>query len=111
MASTSTQTRKTTTTRADVVNQETGQTADEVKTQYVGIAEGRGGRVNRRKTGTTACAFAVDVADPEAKSAAGKAGLIWSFHATEAQADAAAERYRSKGLDAVVVPAESAPLT
>jgi hypothetical protein len=36
--------------RPDVVNHETGETADEVKQTYTSTATGRGGRTNTRKT-------------------------------------------------------------
>jgi hypothetical protein len=115
MSTTSTRTRKAPAKVAekvdlDVVNNDTGETAEVVKTIYVAEAQGRGGKVNRRKVGHVPAQFAVDCADPEGKSPAAKAGLIFSFHATEEQAKAAAERYAAKGLDAVIVEATSTPV-
>lgn len=74
---------------------------------YRASAVGRGGRPVSRSTGTARCLFAVDVADADAKAAHLKTGAIWSFHATEAAAQKAAERYNAKpGLEAIVVPAK-----
>ncbi|ODR23057.1 hypothetical protein [Mycolicibacterium porcinum] len=79
---------------------------------YRATATGRGGKTNSRKVGTVPAAFAVDVADEDAKSPAGKAGLIWSFHATKEQAEAQAAKWNAKpALEAVVVEADSAPIS
>ena len=111
MASTSTRT-KTTPARADGVNYETGQTADEVKTLFTATATGRGGRTNTRKTGTVQMGWAVDVADREARSSHLQTGAVWSFHPTKELAEKQAEKWNAKpNLDAVVVQATSAPLT
>ncbi len=70
-------------------------------------ATGRGGKVNVRKF-TTEMKFAVDVADPDAKTEAGRKGLIWSFHPSKEAAEKARERYAEKGLDAVITEAKPA---
>jgi hypothetical protein len=77
---------------------------------YVAEAQGRGGKVNKRKVGTVAATHAVDVADEDAKSAAGKTGLIWTFHSSAEAAETQAAKYRAKGLDAIVVEATSSPV-
>ncbi|MBL3753009.1 hypothetical protein [Mycobacteroides abscessus] len=73
-------------------------------------ATGRGGKTVVRHY-STPMHFAVDVADANAKSEAGRKGLIWSLHPTQEKAEKAAERYGSKeGLSAIVVPATEAQI-
>ncbi len=73
------------------------------KRQYQ--AQGRGGKVNTRSF-TTVMTHAVDVSDKDAKSAAAKLGLIWSFHTTAEKAQAYADKLNASGYDAKVVKAE-----
>lgn len=82
----------------------------EGKTRLPYSATGRGGKTVVRHY-STPMHFAVDVADANAKSEAGRKGLIWSLHPTQEKAEKAAERYGSKeGLSAIVVPATEAQI-
>ncbi|MBF9325929.1 hypothetical protein [Mycobacteroides chelonae] len=78
-----------------------------VATPVAYTATGRGGKAVVRHY-TTVMTHAVDVADPQARSDAGRAGLIWKFFPDEHRARAWAIKQSAKGLDAVVVPAEVA---
>lgn len=69
-------------------------------------ATGRGGKTNVRSFATV-MKYAVDVADSDARSAAGKAGLIWGFFASEEAAKAWAAKKVAEGYDAVVVEAKA----
>ncbi|MCV7179542.1 hypothetical protein [Mycolicibacterium sphagni] len=77
----------------------------EAKT-YTSEATGRGGRTNVRKTAVLA-EYAVDVADKNAKTEAGRTGLIFRFFADETKAQAFADSHNAAGNDAIVVPATS----
>lgn len=112
MSETTTATKTTRTRKApakdtpDVVNHETGQTADEVKTVWLATAQGRAGKVNTRRF-PQAMNWAADVADADAKTEAGRKGLIFRFFATEDKATAYIDKMNAAGYDAKLVPATS----
>jgi hypothetical protein len=92
---------------AEVIDNNTGVTADEVTKTYLVTATGRGGKTNTRKV-PAPVAYAVDVADAkDGRTPAAKAGLIFRFFSTEAKAKEFADRKRADGYDAIVVPASS----
>jgi Tfp pilus tip-associated adhesin PilY1 len=71
---------------------------------YLAAATGRGGKTNVRKV-PGPVAFAVDVADPDGRTPAAKAGLIYRFFNTEDAATKFVDRKPADGLDAIIVPA------
>jgi hypothetical protein len=77
----------------------------EAKT-YLATATGRGGKTNVRKV-PIAAKFAVDVADPDGRTPAAKAGLVYRFYADEEQANAFRDKKNAEGYDAIVIPATS----
>ncbi|MDD7814452.1 hypothetical protein PP713_17950 [Mycobacterium sp. CSUR Q5927] len=92
--------------RPEVVNHDSGATADEVKATYRWTATGRGGKQNTR-TSSHAVTHYVDVADPDGRTPAAKAGLVFRAFASREKADEFAARMNADGLDAVVAPVES----
>ncbi len=81
--------------------------AAKVAEKHAFEATGRGGKINIRTYPTADIQFAVDVADPEAKTEAGRKGLIYRMFSSREKAEEFAAKHNAAGSDAIVVAARA----